>query len=107
MTDGSLTVTRCIRLKTSASTAAELLTGTPGIEAVVPIGGRRLEVVYDLRHVRLDDVERRLVEGGAMLANTPWHSLRKSWLRFTEANLVDQSRIVHHCCNTPPTGKNS
>jgi len=106
MTAGSLTVTRRIRLKTSPSTAAELLTGIPGIETVRPVGDRRLEVTYNLSHLRLDDVERRLVDGGATLADTLWHSLRKNWLRFTETNLVDQAHIVHHCCNTPPTGKN-
>jgi hypothetical protein len=42
-----------------------------------------------------------------VLSNSLWHSFRKSWLRFTEDNLVEQARFVHQCCNTPPSGKHS
>lgn len=105
MTPGSLTVTRSIPLTTSAKDAVALLAGAPGVSSVEVTGNRRLRVSYDPRHIRFDDVERILDDGGAMPAGGIFHSLARSWARFTEANLVDQSRIAHQCCNIPPTGR--
>ncbi|HVI50121.1 MAG TPA: hypothetical protein VM661_02820 [Candidatus Sulfotelmatobacter sp.] len=107
MSDDSLTVTRHIRLKTPAKEAEKAIVGLQGIAEAAVVGETRLDVTYNLRQVRLDDIEQHLAQNGAVLSNSLWHSFRKSWLRFTEDNLVEQARFVHQCCNTPPSGKHS
>ncbi len=105
MQDDTLTVTRQISLKTPAQDAAPLLTGLIGVAEAAPTAETRLSVTYDLRHVCLADLERRLADGGAVLGGSLWQSLHSRWLRFTEANQLENSRIVHQCCSTPPDAK--
>ncbi len=86
--------------------AAAAIGAMPGVlEAVTSGEGRRMTVTYDLRRVGGEDIERRLDEVGARPAPGPLETLRRRFARFTEANLLDQSRLEHHCCSQPPDGR--
>ena len=104
MNETPVAVTRTFSLAAPAGAAARALADDPAVSEVrVESGGRRLRVTYDLRHLRFEDVERRLEELGAPAATGLAAGLRRNWAHFQETNLIDQANIVHQCCSNPPT----
>ncbi len=97
-----LLVTRTVALAAPAGPVAGRLAGVAGI-AEVEAQGRRLRVRYDLRRLRFDDVLALLAAAGGPAAGGLMHRLRLGWVRFNEANRLDQADIVHQCCGKPPT----
>lgn len=84
----------------------ELLGGLPGMRQVVVGEGShpRVTLVYDLQQLTLDRIETLLGERGFALEESFWHSQRRAWQRFTEANQLDHLNQSGHCCNKPPPG---
>lgn len=103
MTHDPLTVTRTIRLARPDNGNAELaLATTLGVLGVTATEGRRLKVTYDLRRLRLEDVLRVMTGCGTSPSSSPLTRLRLWLAGFEEDNLLDQAKLVHHCCSVPP-----
>jgi hypothetical protein len=72
------------------------------IVEVHPIGERRIRISYDLHLLQLDDAELILAEAGVRSEKGFFGILHQSWVRFTEGNTLQHSKIVHQYCNKPP-----
>jgi hypothetical protein len=108
MTTDSLIVTHTIALNGAAAEAlVAALTAKPGVKSVrAEANGDRFEVTYDLRHLRLDDVEQAAVAVGATPPKGVLTMIRRRWIRFTDENLFSSvSAPAAPCCNRPPGGK--
>ncbi|KAF0224643.1 MAG: hypothetical protein FD176_825 [Rhodospirillaceae bacterium] len=108
MTTDSLIVTHTIALNGAAAEAVvAALTAKPGVKGVRAEANRdRFEVTYDLRHLRLDDVEQAAVAVGAIPAKGILNTIRRGWIRFTDENIFSSvSAPAAPCCNRPPGGK--
>jgi|GEM_PF-6478480 len=100
--DHPLPVRRHIALTSSAAEAARDLADLPGLLAVEAVGETGLRLRYDLKCLSLEIVEARLAALGYGLSCSRWSRLRRAWALFTEANLLENSRIVHQCCSCAP-----
>ena len=100
MTTHPVNVTRTIRLAVPAGRAT-VLAGIPGV-AGATADGRRLRVSYDLNLLGFDDIIGLLSAAGLAPAGGLIERTKRRWIRFTERNLLDQSKIVHRCCSDPP-----
>ena len=108
MTTDPLVVTHTIALGgADAAAVVAALAATPGVHDAHAVGhGRQVKVSYDLRHVRLDDVEKTAAAAGAALARGVLAALWRNWAAFTEDNKLASVRAeVRHCCSQPPDGK--
>jgi hypothetical protein len=82
------------------------LEAEPGIADVHADKGGHLTVTYDLRHLRLDDIETIAAKAGATPAGGLFNSLRRGWIKFTDDNIASNvSAPVSPCCNRPPGEK--
>lgn len=108
MTTDALIVTHTIPLNGAAAEAVIVaLTAKPGVKSVcAEANGDRFEVTYDLRHLRLDDVEQAAVAVGAKPPKGVLNTIRRNWIRFSDENLFSSvSAPAAPCCNRPPGGK--
>lgn len=104
MTHDPLTVTRTIRLARPDNGDAELaLATTPGVLGITATEDHcRLKVTYDLRRLQLEDVL-KVATGCGAPPSSSWPTRFRLWLAgFEEDNLLDQAKLVHHCCSVPP-----
>ncbi|MDO8608700.1 MAG: hypothetical protein Q7R40_19385 [Phaeospirillum sp.] len=105
MTGAPLVVSHTLRLRgAAAESVVTALRNRPGVRALdLTDDGRSMEIVYDLRHLRIDDVEAALAMAGAGPAHGLLQWLRRGWTRFTEENiLASVSAPVSPCCSRPP-----
>jgi hypothetical protein len=112
MTTDPLVVTRIVALggaptDVEIATVASALAALPGMHAVqVGHGGRRVKVSYDLRRLRLDDVEKTAAAAGGVPARGLFAALWRNWAAFTEENKLACVRAeVRPCCSRPPDGE--
>lgn len=97
-----LRVTRLLRLAAPLG-AVPILADVPGMLVAPPkAGDRALQVSYDLDRFGWDDIIRLLMDTGVTPAGGFFQTMRRGWIRFTERNLRDQSKLVHRCCSSPP-----
>jgi len=64
----------------------------------------QVEVVYDLRRIRLERLEEQLVELGYPLRSGFWAGRRRGFAHFKEQNEFDALTHKGHCCSKPPAG---
>ncbi len=105
MTTDPLIITHTVPLRgADATSVVAALTAAPGVRHIAADAeGRHVHITYDLRHLRGDDIEKAIDGAGARPATGPLTSLRRSWRRFTEGNiLASVSRPYSSCCNKPP-----
>ena len=76
-----------------------------GIQDVQPDWRKnKVTLTYDLRTVRIQEVEKLLTEIGYPPDPGFFHRKKRDWIHFTEKNEVDNLRHVAHCCSKPPVG---
>jgi hypothetical protein len=101
MVHNPLIVARTIRLAVPAE-QVPVLAGIPGVTAArTDAGGRLLHVSYDLHQLGYGDIIRILSATGLTPAGGFAETMKRRWFGFTERNLVDQSKTIHHCGGTP------
>lgn len=108
MSGDPLMMSRRVALRGAAADGvAAALTARQGVAAVrLCRDGRTVEVTYDLRHLRFEDVEAVIGGAGGRPATGLFQTLRRGWTRFTEENLLASvSAPVSPCCNRPPDPK--
>lgn len=88
----------------AATAALAALGGGADIDA--ESRGTRLIIHYDLHRLRLDDIEKAMVRAGGQPAGGVFEKVRRSWIRFTDDNRLNNAEAPSHgCCNRPPGGK--
>lgn len=80
-----------------ASSAAGWLKGVAGIEFVRQTSPLAVEVVYDLRWVTLECIERALVELGYHLDNSLLCKLKRALFHYTEETQRENLAITQEC----------
>ncbi|CAA7628008.1 hypothetical protein MCP1_90032 [Candidatus Terasakiella magnetica] len=108
MSTDALVVTHSFALRGAApDSVTATLKERPGVKDVhTGKNGRNLSVTYDLRFLRFDDIEQTVDKFGARPAIGFVSTIRRSWKRFTEENLLASvSAPVSPCCNRPPDTK--
>ncbi len=63
-----------------------------------------VEVVYDLRKIRLESLEQKLNELGYPLKGGFWARKKRGFAHFKEQNEFDAISHKGHCCSKPPPG---
>ena len=64
----------------------------------------RVTVTYDLKRVRIQEVEKLLADIGYPPAQGFFQRQRRRLLHFAEQNERDNLKHVGHCCSKPPPG---
>jgi len=79
--------------------------GKDGVdEAVLTDGVLTLDIRYDLRHVRFDDIERVLDAAGRRRSANPFVRLRRFLIPIFEENAVASILApIRPCCSQPPS----
>jgi hypothetical protein len=80
-----------------ARSAALWLKGVAGIQSVQQLSPRALAVVYDLRQVTLQCIERALSELGYHLDNSLLCKLRRALFHYTEETQRENLAITQEC----------
>lgn len=107
MTNVPLIRTRIIALARPTDDASVgVMQQSEGVNVIRLLPDRRhLEVTYDLQRVTLPGLVARLSGAGIAPANSLFARWSRAWIAFQDENWRDQAKIVHQCCNVPPSGK--
>lgn len=84
----------------------DALSGLGGMRQVQPEWRKnRVTVTYDLRRVRIQEVEIVLEEIGYRPDPQFFHRAKRDWTHFTEKNERDNLKHIAPCCSKPPVGR--
>ncbi|MBF0381674.1 MAG: heavy-metal-associated domain-containing protein [Magnetococcales bacterium] len=64
----------------------------------------KVTVTYNLYQVKIQEVEKLLLEIGYPPAEGFLQKTKREWLHFREKNEMDSLKHVGHCCSKPPVG---